>query len=266
MTVRMLGEKGSRRRRRFSFLPLLVVACTALFFVAGAQAVHDLDFQLDGDVLASTTTNVGHVQTKDWNNFFNPSGGPVAGSLTGGFLHSGFVRDFCSGPSNPDGTCSLTSTSTTFNTADQTTFATGSKDTLPITPGWQCNFDNNVNSKTDLSNVYALAYTNPANSHQIIYFALERNANTGDGNVAFWFLQGNVGCTSTGGSVAFSGDHVDGDLLVVSAFTNGGGVSNVDVYKWVGGANGALNPNPVAHGVDCKATSGADSVCATVNG
>ncbi len=36
---------------------------------------------------------------------------------------------------------------TTFVTSDDKTFATGFKDTLPITSGWQCNQDNNVNSK-----------------------------------------------------------------------------------------------------------------------
>ena len=44
-------------------------------FVAGAQAVHDEDFQLDGDVLASTTTNVGGTtQTVDWDSLFDLNG------------------------------------------------------------------------------------------------------------------------------------------------------------------------------------------------
>ena len=41
-----------------------------------------------------------------------------------------------------------------------------------------------------------------------------------------------------GGTATFTGDHTDGDLLVVSAFTNGGVVSNIDTYRWDGGANG----------------------------
>jgi hypothetical protein len=73
---------GSARRRRFLFLPVLVAAFTAPFFVAGAQAVHHLEFQLDGDVLASTTTNVGgNTQAKDWNSFFDSSGNVIPGSL-----------------------------------------------------------------------------------------------------------------------------------------------------------------------------------------
>ncbi len=32
----------------------------------------------------------------------------------------------------------------------------------------------------------------------------------------------------------FSGEHQDGDLLVVSEFTNGGIVSTINVYRWDG--------------------------------
>jgi hypothetical protein len=227
-------------------------------FAISSWAVHDLNFQLDGDVLASTTTNVGgHTQNFDWDSLFDANGGEKA--LPAGFEASVFHKDF-------------NNTGTTFSTNDTSTFATGSKDTLPITPGWQCNRDSNVNSKIDIMNAYSAAYTDDrgtvstADDHDILYFALERNANTGDGNVGFWFLQdGTVGCESPGGSVPFTGNHQTNDLLIVSAFTNGGAVSTIDVYKWVGGPNGSLNPTPIAHGVDCKTTGGGDTACATVN-
>jgi hypothetical protein len=42
-------------------------------FALSALAVHDEAFQLDGDVIASTTTSVGGTtQTLDWDSFFNP--------------------------------------------------------------------------------------------------------------------------------------------------------------------------------------------------
>ena len=54
MAKRMMGPKGSTRRRRFLFVPLLLAACIALFVVAGAQAVHDTTlFQLDGNALST---------------------------------------------------------------------------------------------------------------------------------------------------------------------------------------------------------------------
>ena len=67
MAERVIGPTGSRRRRRFLFVPILIVSAAALMFVAGAQAVHDENFQLDGDVIASTTTAVGGTtQNLDW--------------------------------------------------------------------------------------------------------------------------------------------------------------------------------------------------------
>jgi len=225
----------------------------AVYAALPAFAVHDLSFQLDGDVSASTTTTVGgNTQSLDWDSLFTSAGANVD-PLPTGFTTAAFDRDF------------LTNANGSFNTNDPTTYATGSKDTLPITPGWQCNFDHNTNSKIDIMNAYSGAFTAP-NNDEILYFALERNSNAGDGNVGFWFLQDAVGCQSPGGSTAFTGNHVDGDLLIVSAFTNGGSVSTIDVYRWDGGANGSLNPNPVAHGVDCKSTGPNDTACATVNG
>jgi hypothetical protein len=241
---------GGRKRR--SAIGAAVAAAAAGVFAISAFAVHDLAFQLDGDVSASTTTSVGGTtQNVDWDSLFDSSGGKKA--LPAGFTASVFHRDF------------LTNANGSFNTTDGSTYATGSKDTLAITPGWQCNFDNNVNSKIDVMNAYAAAYTS-AGGDQILYFALERNSNAGDGNVGFWFLQdGTVDCNSTS-NAPFAGNHQDGDLLVVSAFTNGGSVSTIDVYRWNGGANGSLGTTPVAHGVDCKTTGANDNACATVNG
>jgi hypothetical protein len=256
---------GARKALTVAAAATLLVVSTG---VVSVLAVHDLNFQLDGDVIASTPTNIGPppppitTQALDWDSLFTPAGTAISPRPTG-FTSSGFERDFQA--KDASGTCSLSGTGT-FCTADTTTYATGSKDTLPITPGWQCNFDNNVNSKIDVMNAYAAGYTNPANGHEIVYFALERNTNTGDANVGFWFLQGGVGCASTGGSQPFSGPHVDGDILIVSAFTKGGGVSVIDAYRWNGDdVTGSLGTNSVAAGVDCKVTSGLDAICGTSN-
>jgi hypothetical protein len=257
MTLRRNSPRAKRR-----WLALGTAVASLLVLVVGVTlAVHDLDFQLDGNVITSPDSNVGGTtQETDWEDLFGASGEEL--TLPTGFNASGFNRDF---RVNPD--CVLTG-SGTFCTADQTTYATGSKDTLPITPGWQCNFDNNVNSKIDIMNSYAAAYD--ASGDEILYFAMERNTNTGTANVGFWFLQDeNVGCSSAGGSAAFTGDHVDGDLLVVSEFTNGGVINTILVYEWEGGANGALNPDPIAGGsgagVDCSTVTGLETVCGEVN-
>jgi hypothetical protein len=251
--------KGGGRRRRLFFGSFLVsIAALAALFISNAFAVHDLVFQLDGDVSASTTTNVGgHVQSFDWDSFFNSAGQPspvLPDASRPGFTASGFDRDF---NTNANGS---------FNTSDTTTFTQGSKDILNPATGWACAFSNNVNSKVDIMNDYAVAYTDPNTGHQILYFSLERNDNAGDGNVGFWFLQNDVGCSTASGTASFTGNHADGDLLIVSAFTTGGTVSTITVYRWNGGANGSLGTNPVVTGVDCKTTGGTDSACATVNG
>jgi hypothetical protein len=77
-----------------------------------------------------------------------------------------------------------------------------------------------------------------------------------------------VSCSSTG-TAPFVGDHADGDILIVSAFTNGGGVSNVSAYRWNIDAThpfpGSLGTDVRAQGGDCKTTGGPDKICATVN-
>ncbi len=249
--TRIIGPTGSRRRRRFLFAPLLLVSAVALMFVAGAQAVHDEDFQLDGDVIASTTTSVGGTtQTVDWDSLFDVNG-VEKDPLPANFDQTSFDKDFLN-------------VGTTFITSDTTTFATGSKDTLPIAD-WQCNRDANVNSKIDVMNAYAATYTNAAGD-EILYFGLERNTNTGTADVGFWFLQQPVACASPGGAVDFVGEHMDGDLLVVSEFTQGGTVSTINVYRWNGDdATGELGEEAVASGVDCRNTAAGDAACGAAN-
>ena len=93
MTERVLGEKGSRRRKRFLLLPVLATAALALLWVAGAQAVHGEEFQLDGDVIASTTTSIGgSTQTLDWDSLINADGTEKA--LPANFTASDFQKDF----------------------------------------------------------------------------------------------------------------------------------------------------------------------------
>src|SRR3954454_3451693 len=67
MTERILGPEGSKRRRRFLWVPTLLIACTALFVIASAQAVHDTGrFQLDGDAASGANTAGTPAASDDW--------------------------------------------------------------------------------------------------------------------------------------------------------------------------------------------------------
>jgi len=264
MSVSDTHRTGWHRRRRWLTAGLAVVSSTAAVIVLGAGpalAVHDEAFQLDGDVSHLTTTNVGGVtQPFDWDSFFDSAGSPIQSSFPDasvpGFTASGFDRDF------------VVNANGSYNTSDSTTYTQGSKDILNISSGWVCTASNNVTNKGDIQNDYAVAYTDPNTHQQFLYFALERNSNSGDANVAFWFLQDpTANCSTANGTTAWTGNHEDGDILIVSAFTGGGAVSTINAYRWNGGANGSLGTTPVASGVDCRTTPSppSDNACATAN-
>ena len=153
MATRVLGPTGSRRRRRFLFVPILVVAAAALLLVGAAQAVHDENFQLDGNTAASSTTSFGgHTQNFDWDSFFNSSGNPIFTTfpdpLVPGFTASGFDRDF------------NTTANGSYDTGDASTYTQGSKD-IDNVSSWVCTAAQNVTNKGDIQNAYAVSYTDP---------------------------------------------------------------------------------------------------------
>ena len=242
-------------RRWRVLMSLVVIAAVGVTFVQTVLAVHE-DFELDGNTRSGdATTPVGNLPNIDWDQIINANGtAKPAAQLPTGFSHAGFEKDF------------LQNANGSFNTADATTYATGSKDVLPIS-GWQCTRSNNVTSKDDILNAYAAAFKN-SEGDDVLYFGLERDANNGDANIGFWFLQSDVNCLSPGGSTDFAGGHQDGDLFIVSAFSNGGDVSTINVYRWNGDdETGFLGTTPVASGVDCRndTVTAGDTNCAAAN-
>ena len=128
--------------------------------------------------------------------------------------------------------------------------------------GWKQTATTSVQAKDDITHAYAAAYALP-NGHTAIYFGMDRFDNSGDATAGFWFLQDStVSTNSTGG---FNGHHVDGDLLIVSDFSTGGAVSTINVFKWVGGANGSLVLNESRSPAPCDPTMGTNTLCALVN-
>jgi len=81
MTERILGPTGSTRRRRFLWVPMLLIACTALFVIASAQGVpggqnvFELDASLDlsngSAPKAAVTDNATAGLPDDWDRIAN---------------------------------------------------------------------------------------------------------------------------------------------------------------------------------------------------
>src|SRR5262249_10139310 len=70
---------------------------------------------------------------------------------------------------------------------------------------------------------------------------------------------------TTNGGHPFTGQHADGDILLVSDFTQGGSTSTIKVFRWTGDdATGSLvalnNGNPISGNTFATVNSGAISV------
>jgi hypothetical protein len=222
--------KGTRIGRG-SRIGLAVVLGVGLAAAAGGvlhvQAVHNLDFCLQGDVRTTpvvSTVACGRTGQVDWTNFFGTSGNklglPAATTPVGTFTDSVFTSDFA--------------------LPDPTTYATGSKDTLPISgngsSNWQCAASKNLGAKVDLANTYAAVERLTSNNHTILDYGSEIQSANGDHNQGIWLLQDkNVACSSATGTTNFSGSHVNGDLLFAVELTGGGSKpfsAGVVAFEW----------------------------------
>ena len=86
--------------------------------------------------------------------------------------------------------------------------------------------------KNEIGHAFAAAYTDPSNGHLLIYFGLDRSGEGGTAATGFWFFKDKVSIAPNG---AFSGSHTVGDILVTSDYVQGGGVGEINVFRWVGG-------------------------------
>jgi hypothetical protein len=257
MTERILGPTHSRRRRRFLLVPTLMVALAALFLVAGAQAVHDANvFQLEGNA----QTAGGPAGTEDWDLICkaNPS------SCT-----------FQSGVTPPAGTTTSADNSFVSEPDRSTSIFTGggSKDPNDIS-AWKGKDQGGLPDKDNLRDSFAARYSVPPSADcpsggaatcELLYFGMDRFDNSGDAQNGFWFLQNKVAFDSVAGT--FSGVHEVGDLLVLSDFSNGGDVSTIAIFEWVGTGGDTNGTLDFVDGGTAALCGGAahDSFCGIVN-
>jgi uncharacterized repeat protein (TIGR01451 family) len=173
-------------------------------------------FELDGN--ATTTTS------HDWDQVFADAGSPSALGST----------SFANGPLSGALAGGFTKDVTNSNTDDIFTGG-GSKDTNGI-HNWLFT-GSRPQGKDDIENAFAAAYTDPGTGHLVLYAGLDRFDNSGDSTAGFWFFGNQIGQNpnvTTNGGHPFVGQHRNGDILLISNFTQGGSVSTIAVYEWVG--------------------------------
>jgi hypothetical protein len=260
MARKVMGPKGSKRRARFLILPLLLAACTALFFVAGAQAVHDTGlFQLDGNA-----TTVNPPAGDDWDH--------VCHQVTG---------SDCSTSSNTNGATAVDWTAEP--NLNSTIFTGGgSKDPQDISSWAWKDGAGGLPDKDNLLHSFAARYSVPSNANcpgpggntdgtkncDVLFFGSDRLDNSGDAQQGFWFFQNKItlGSTPSGGGFNFSGVHKNGDLLIISDFSNGGSTSTISVYVWNNAVSGNLQLLQTSNAANCGTAAATDAFCGIVNG
>src|SRR5215212_5101401 len=234
MTTQILGGKRSPRRRWTLLLPLIAAFTLGMFYVAGAQAVHDDGFfQLDRNAFTSDTSNAATPPgTHDWDQVYDAATYGSPGTTIKSFQTDG---------------------------ADATIFTGGgSKDVNNIT-SWQ-HTNGSVPDKDNLLHGYAAQYGDN------LYFGADRFDGNGTATLGVWFFQSNV---APQGGGTFSGSHTLNDILVLTDFQSSGANATIRVYKWVGGTDGvqliAGDANTAADCVGPPTVPAGDFRCGTTN-
>jgi hypothetical protein len=140
----------------------------------------------------------------------------------------------------------------------------GSKDDLDV-PNWRYK-SGSVPPKDEITNAYAALYAVPGGSgnEQILVFGADRFAQSGASQIGFWFFQNDV--HPAAGSDTFTANHKNGDILILSDFTQGGAITTIRVFQWHfpgGSVNGTLDQ--VGIGADCTAGGSPKFFCGEVN-
>jgi uncharacterized repeat protein (TIGR01451 family)/fimbrial isopeptide formation D2 family protein len=197
------------------FVLSLLMQYVALATAGPALAVHDEQFQLDGNAVDDPGS-----PPDDWANH------PGSDAFV-------FITD---------------------GVPERSFFGGGSKDDQD-TDAWRHHLQA-VPDKDDIQHAFAALYGD------IIYFGGDRFANDGDAQIGFWFFKNGISVNANG---TFTPVHEIGDLLVLSHFSNGGAVSEIELYQWVGsgGSDGAVDQ--IATGQTCTGAPANDMACAVAN-
>jgi uncharacterized repeat protein (TIGR01451 family) len=236
-----LGKGRSRLAVLASLVFLLSILLQYASFVGSVAAVHDEGiFELDGNAL-----DQGGVDGDDWEN-----GTPGAADTL--FIPGSVEKD---GP-------------------DTTYFKEGGSKDHHDLDDWAWSGTDVAPDKDELLDVFAAVYEA---GDTLVYFGADKFDDSGDAQIGFWFFQDKVSLDSDG---SFNGLHTEGDVLILSDFTNGGVVDLICVYEWNPpgddiadevlentGCDIGNNVTLVAAGAECDVSTpdGEFDVCAFVN-
>jgi hypothetical protein len=108
------------------------------------------------------------------------------------------------------------------------------KDTIPDKDTIDHTFAARYSLAPDATNCPVPVTTPPTTTCEVIYFGVDRFDNSGDAQLGFWFFKSKVSLTniSSQGGFKFSGNHQNGDLLLISQFSNGGSTSTIEAHLW----------------------------------
>jgi uncharacterized repeat protein (TIGR01451 family) len=195
------------------------------FPVPPASRLPSGPFELDGNATTGVLGASGSATpSRDWDRIFLDV---VNRTSTSGAIAGSFVTDAVKSPRDD-------------------IFTGRSRDTQGIQAGpWRFQ-ESKPQALNDISHAYAATYVDPSTDHVLLYAGLDRYDNSGDATAGFWFFRNLIGENATlnaSGGLPFTGEHADGDILLVSDFTQGGGASAIQVFRWTGDdSTGSLVP------------------------
>lgn len=294
------GPKGSARRRWSLLLSLVLAIGASMVIKQTLFAVHSgTPFELDhvvtnaGPPPTGPGANVTSQTGDDWDKVCYAETGDAScgntNSLAASVTATAWTAD-C--PRDPN--TGLPQNGLTCGNLQATFFqGGGSKDPEPIS-AWAWKDDSGgIPDKDNLLHAFAVRYvvpssaacpgpggnTNGTTNCDVLYFGSDRFANDGDAQQGFWFLQSPVtlGTNAVGGGSGFTGTHMNGDLLVISDFSNGGTTSTITVYKWNSACLGDGKPlatcssanlqrlTPANQNSSCYTQLAGDPFCGVVN-
>ncbi len=231
--TRSRRRRGGKRSGRLALVSAVLLLGSQIALLGTASAYINAGvFELEGDATDGAAAGI------DWD-----------------LVHEGQM-------SNPE-TCPSGATACGWE-ADGAANATiftggGSKDPQDISSWKWKDQSGGLPDKDNLQHSFAARFT--AGGDELLYFGSDRFDNSGDAHQAFWFFQNEISLNDDG---TFDGVHRNGDLLVISEFSNGGTVSTIVIYKWNSAVTGNLEL--LASGTDAKCTSNSlQPYCGIVN-